>query len=77
MGTIQHYYDEDRNALNSFIRSVKMDNKSLNSLFNAGIMAMKLKEKEVACKFFNQHLKLEPQNWWSMVCRDHIIELQR
>jgi len=77
IGTIQHYYDENRDALNSFLRAVKLDNTSLNSLFNAGIIALKLKEKEAAVKFFNRHIKVEPQNWWSNVCREHIIEIQR
>ncbi|MBF0433314.1 MAG: hypothetical protein HQK83_18695 [Fibrobacteria bacterium] len=76
MGIIYEYCAEDYKALNCFIKAVIGDNNFLTSIYNAGIMAIRVKEKKIANKFFSHYMKLEPQSWWSAACRDHLIKLR-
>jgi len=76
LGVLYEYLMEDAKSMQSFIRAVIADKTNLHAMFNVGIMALKTKERKIAEKFFTQYQKLDPQSWWSGVCRDHLIKLR-
>jgi tetratricopeptide (TPR) repeat protein len=46
------------------------------SLYNAGVVAMKLMRKPEAVQFFNDYANRHPQTWWARIARDHLRRLQ-
>jgi tetratricopeptide (TPR) repeat protein len=46
------------------------------SYYNQGIIAMKIPQKQMAIKGFNEFIKRKPQSWWASVARDHARRLQ-
>ncbi len=55
---------------------ISVDPNHIFSYYNLGIIAMKIPQKQIAIKGFNEFISRNPQSWWAAVARDHVRRLQ-
>jgi tetratricopeptide (TPR) repeat protein len=55
---------------------ISVDPNHIFSYYNLGIIAMKIPQKQMAIKGFNEFIARRPQSWWAAIARDHARRLK-
>lgn len=73
---LNYQQGEFKKSLHYINDLLSLDPNHIFSYYNQGIIAMKIPQKQMAIKGFNEFIKRKPQSWWASVARDHARRLQ-
>jgi len=76
MGIFHNYDEQFDKAVECFRKSFELAPDFFDALFNLAIMHMKRNSRREAMECFTEFLKKSPQNWWTIVCQEHLMKLR-
>ncbi|MBL8029428.1 MAG: hypothetical protein JNL74_23605 [Fibrobacteres bacterium] len=76
MGIFNNFDEQFEKAVESFRKSLELSPGFMDALFNLAIMHIKRNSRREAIECFTEFLKKSPQNWWTIVCQEHLMKLR-